>query len=54
MQDPQVTVVDSFEVFDPVRLAADVGMDRDRHDLGALGALAIEPLEAVDAALREI
>src|SRR4051794_18318661 len=28
-------VVDRFEILDTVRLAADVGMDRKRHDLGA-------------------
>ena len=33
---------------------ADIGVDRDRHDFRPLGAFAVEPLEAVDAALREI
>ena len=47
-------VVDGFEVSDAVRLPADVGMDRDRHDLRPLGAFAIEPLEGIDAALREV
>jgi hypothetical protein len=47
-------VVDGFEISDAVRLPADVGVNRDRHDFRPLGALAVEPLEAVDTALREI
>src|SRR6266542_3408435 len=47
-------VVDRFEVFDPVRLAADVGVDRERHDLRALLALGVEPVELVDRALEQI
>ena len=47
-------VVDGFEVFDAVRLAADIGVDRDRHDLGALRPFLIKPLEAVAATGREI
>src|SRR5271163_3167785 len=47
-------VVDRFEVFDAVGLAADIGVDRDGHDLGALRPFLVKPLETVDAARREI
>src|SRR5215207_3070163 len=47
-------VVDGFEVVDAVRLARDVGVDRDRHDLGALAALAVEAVEGVDAPPGEV
>src|SRR5437762_954166 len=47
-------IVDGFEVFDAVRLAADIGVDRDRHDLGAFFALLIQPVEGVDAAPGEV
>ena len=44
-------VVDLLEILDPERLAADVGMDRERQDLRAILALLIQPVEAVDGAL---
>src|SRR5581483_3222581 len=47
-------VVNLLEIFDPMRLPADVGVDRERHDLRALGALGIEPVELVDGALEQI
>src|SRR5262245_28322739 len=36
-------VIDRFEVFDPMRLAADVRMDCERHDLRTVLALGVEP-----------
>ena len=42
-------VVDRFEIFDAMRLARDVGVDRERDDLGALRAFGVEPVELVDA-----
>ena len=47
-------VVDRLEILDPVRLAADVGMDRQRHDLGAVAAFGVEPVELIDRALEQI
>src|SRR5215471_15190433 len=47
-------IVNRFEVFDAVRLAADIGVDRQRHDLGAALALGIETIELIDRALGEI
>src|SRR5262245_26055789 len=47
-------IVNRFEVFDAVRLAADIGMDRQRHDLGAVLSLGIETIELIDRALGEI
>src|SRR6266446_1032406 len=47
-------VVDGFEVFDAVRLARDVRVDRDRHDLGALPPLLVQPVEGVDATPGEV
>ncbi len=47
-------VVDRFEIFDPVRLAADVGMDRQRHDFGAVFAFSVEPVELIDRAAEQI
>src|SRR6267378_5647426 len=41
-------IVDRFEVFDAKRLAADVGMDRERQDFRPGLAFLIEPVEAVD------
>src|SRR5665213_4332738 len=38
-------IIDRFEIFDAVRLAADVRMNGKRDDLGALFALFIEPVE---------
>src|SRR6516165_9200840 len=47
-------IVDRFEVFDAVRLAADIGMDRQRHDLGAALSLGVEAIELIDRALGEV
>src|SRR6202035_4427304 len=47
-------VVDLLEIFYPVRLAADVGVDRQRHDLGALLALLVEPVELVLGAAEQV
>src|SRR5262249_21741056 len=47
-------IVDRFEVFDAVRLAADIGVDRQRHDLGAMLSLGVEAIELIDRALGEI
>src|SRR3954466_13742050 len=47
-------LVDRLKIFDPVRLAADVGMDRQRADFRARLALGVEPVELVDGALQEI
>src|SRR5262245_21598811 len=46
--------IERFKVFDSVRLAADVGMDGERHDLGALLALEVKAVELVDGALKEM
>src|SRR6185437_1137138 len=48
------TVVDGLQVFDPVRLAGDVGVDGDGHDLGAVLAFGVEAVEGVDAAPGEV
>src|SRR5450759_579797 len=47
-------VVDRLEIFDAVRLAADVGVDRQRAELGALFALGVEPVELIDGALEQV
>src|SRR5215471_14833950 len=47
-------VVDLLEVFDPVRLPADVGVYRQGAEFGALCALGVEPVELVDRALEQI
>src|SRR5258708_1826932 len=47
-------LVHLLEVLDAERLAADVGMDGDRHDLRALGAFLVQALEAVDALSRPV
>src|SRR5665213_2606326 len=47
-------VVNLLEIFDPVRLAADVRMDRQRAELRARLALGIKPVELVDGALEQI
>src|SRR5262249_49869259 len=46
--------IDRFEVCDSVWLAADVGMDGERHDLGALLALEVKPVELVDGTLEQV
>src|SRR5262249_47751168 len=38
-------IVDRFQIFDAVRLSADIGMDRNGHDLGAIFSLGIKPIE---------
>ncbi len=43
-----------FQIFDPVRDAGDVGMNRDRHHPGIVGALEVEPVELVGAAAQEL
>ena len=43
-------VVDRFQIFDAVRLAADIGVNGERADFGALFALGIELVELVDDA----
>src|SRR6185503_13661024 len=52
--EPTDMVVDRFEILDAMRLAADVGMDRKRHDLGPALSLGIEPVELIDRAPSEI
>src|SRR3569832_751322 len=47
-------VVDLLEILDPVRLAADVGMDSDGAELRPRLALGVEPVELVDGALQEV
>src|SRR5512136_291631 len=47
-------VVDLLEIFDSVRLPADVGVDRQRAELRALRALGIEPVELINATLEQI
>src|SRR5689334_25229299 len=47
-------VVDLFEIFDPVRLPGDVGMDRKRADFCALRAFGAEPTQLVDPAHAQI
>src|SRR5262249_60470592 len=47
-------VVDLLEVFDPMRLPADVGMNRQSADFCALRAFGVEPVELVDRALEQI
>src|SRR5256885_17032915 len=49
---PRYMIVDLFEIFDAVRLARDVRVDRQRTDLGALVAFGVEPVELVDRALQ--
>src|SRR5262249_39265790 len=44
-------IVDLLEIFDPVRLPADVGVDRQCAEFGAGRALAIKPVELVDGAI---
>jgi hypothetical protein len=43
-----------FQIFDPVRHAGDVGMDRNRHHPCIVGAFEIEAIELVGAALQEL
>ena len=47
-------VVDLLEIFDPVRLPADIGVDRQRADFRALGTLGIKPVELVDGAPEQV
>src|SRR3954463_7964124 len=47
-------LVDRLEIFDPVRLPADVGMDRQHADFRAFLALGVEPVELIDGAFQEI
>jgi hypothetical protein len=51
---PGDMLVDSFEIFDAMWLAADIGVDRNRHNLGPLRPFIVKPVEGVDAAGREI
>src|SRR6476620_11778378 len=47
-------VIDLLEVLNPVRLPADVGVDRQRADFRALRAFSVKPIELVDGALEQI
>src|ERR1700733_12562187 len=40
--------IDGFEIFDAVRLPADIGMDGNRKDLCALFSFGIKPLELIE------
>src|SRR3954462_3776207 len=44
-------IVEGLEILDPVRLAGDVGVDGERHDLRPLRPFLIQPVELVDGAL---
>jgi hypothetical protein len=43
-------IIDRFQIFDPVRLAADVGVDGERENFCPLFALGVKPIELVDGA----
>src|SRR6185437_5641380 len=47
-------VIDRFKIFDAMRLATDIGVDRKGEDFDALFALGVEPVELVDRALQKI
>src|SRR6185437_6131747 len=47
-------VVDLLEIFDPVWLAADVRVDRERAEFRALGAFGVETVELVLHQLQQI
>src|ERR1700733_7486134 len=47
-------IINRFEIFDPERLAGDVGMDRQRQDFRPIRALGIEPIETVNRALEQM
>jgi hypothetical protein len=47
-------LVDCFEASDAVQLATDIGVDRQRHDLGAVLSLGVEAVELIDGAPGEI
>src|SRR5579863_187019 len=51
---PVDIVIDRFEIFDPERLAGNVGVDRNRYDLRPFPALRVEPVETVDGALEQM
>src|SRR5436190_1971712 len=52
-ESPRV-LVNGFQIFDSMRLSADVGMDGKGHDLGAVFTLGIEPIELVYGAPGKI
>src|SRR3979411_702763 len=47
-------IVDLLEIFDPVRLPADIGVDRQRHDLRAVLAFVIQPVELILGAPQQV
>src|SRR5208282_6914118 len=52
--EPARVVIDCFEIFDAVRLAAEIGMNGERENFCAFLALGVEPIELIDRALGEI
>src|SRR5579883_3666153 len=47
-------LIDRFEIFDSMRLTADIGVDRERHDLGPRRTLGIETFELIDGAFEQV
>ena len=47
-------LVDRFEIFHPVGLAADVGMNGEREDFRPVFAFGVKPVELIDGAAGKI